>query len=203
MLAPVEPVGAELHGVESSSRLVHRLVQLQRTDNLQTDEGDAWDIGERTRGWACGGNPFAELERRPYDWSSAESLPPDEQMNREIEGLMSPWFYRIHHAPEHVFVESEVSSSGAFGRSHIYQFEERLRNDIYFCTSHRRHAGEADIRFIITKTGAVSHVRIKKSNIRNAAFKSCLTREIRRWTFPALVKRRVQVDYRFKFTTCC
>lgn len=213
MLAPVEPVSAELHGVEVSSRLVHRLVQLQRADNHQLDEGDVCDIGERTRGRVCGGSLLAELERRPYDWSSAESLPRDEQMHREMEGLMFSFLMPVERciggvdcAPGFVFITSNVSGSGAFDKSHIDRREEQLRDDIRSCyadSSYSRRDGEADIRFIITRSGAVSRVRIKQSNIRNAAFKRCLTRKIRRWTFPAFVKRRVRVDYRFEFTTCC
>lgn len=79
---------------------------------------------------------------------------------------------------------------GALSKEVIRRVVRRHLNEVKFCYEQQLNArpdlqGRVTTKFVISPTGSVQSAVVSDSSLRNQAVESCITRAVRRWTFPA------------------
>ncbi len=104
-------------------------------------------------------------------------------------------------------VSGKPEVMGSLDKEIIRRVVRLHRNEIRYCYEKQLQkdpelAGSITVKFVIARTGAVTSAVVSSSDLKNSAVEQCLTRKIRRWSFPEPKGGGVViVNYPFKFSS--
>lgn len=109
--------------------------------------------------------------------------------------------------PETQVVPGPLRSGGGLSRDIIQRVVRSHRRELKYCYEQQLQmnpelAGRVSVDFTIAATGDVLAARVTDSSLDNPVVEQCVTRRIRRWTFPAPKQGQlVEVSYPFNFNS--